>query len=42
MVMGTVLMGLLIAGAAVFFTHRPIKMRKSEAEKAAELVSDIK
>ena len=41
MVMGTVLMGLLIAGAAVFFTHRPIKMRKSEAEKAAELVEPV-
>ena len=38
MVMGTVLLGLLIAGAAVFLMNRPMKTRQSEAEKAGEPV----
>ena len=42
MVMGTVLLGLLIAGAAVFLTNRPMKTRQSEAEKAAEPVEPVR
>ena len=42
MVMGTVLLGLLIAGAAVFLTNRPMKTRQSEAEKAAETVEPVR